>query len=140
MKHEESAEVPEPNASSDQEFAVVGAKEVSLVAATEGSSETVSPNAVSPDAVSPDAVSPVAAGAETALSDLDRAILDFEGLVWKKTALKERAISTNLGISPIQYYQRLVALTRIQQAYEYAPAVIRKLRDAYTQRTSRKLV
>lgn len=130
MKHEESAEVPEPNASSDQEFAVVGAKEVSLVAATEGSSETVSP----------DAVSPGAAGAETALSDLDRAILDFEGLVWKKTALKERAISTNLGISPIQYYQRLVALTRIQQAYEYAPAVIRKLRDAYTQRTSRKLV
>lgn len=70
------------------------------------------------------------------LSELDQAILDFESKFWKKTAVKERAIAQSLGIAPIVYYQRLIALTRMPEALTYAPAVVRRLIDTYEQRTS----
>lgn len=68
------------------------------------------------------------------LSDLDRAILDFEGRLWKKTAIKERAIGIELQMPPTQYYLRLAALVRTPQAAQYAPATVAKVL-AYRART-----
>ena len=88
------------------------------------------------DSAAESAVPEQAAG----LSDLDQAILDFEALLWKKTALKERAIAQQLGIAPMVYYQRLIALSTMEEAAAYAPSVVRKLTDSYAARSSRKLI
>ncbi len=74
------------------------------------------------------------------LSPLEREILDFESKLWKKTAIKERAITTQLGIAPIQYYQYLAALMERPEAIEYAPATVRRLTEAFAARTARRLV
>jgi hypothetical protein len=60
--------------------------------------------------------------------------------LWKKTAIKERAISTQLGIAPIQYYQYLAALMERPEAIEYAPATVRRLTEAFAARTAKRLV
>ena len=74
------------------------------------------------------------------LNRLDQQILEFEGRLWKKTALKERAIAQELELTPIQYYQRLAALIRDDRALKYAPATVRKLRDVRLTRAAKRLV
>ncbi len=74
------------------------------------------------------------------LSPLEREILDFESKLWKKTAIKERAISTQLGITPIRYYQYLAALMERPEAAQYAPATVRRLSEALAARTAQRLL
>ncbi|GEM_PF-990926 len=73
------------------------------------------------------------------LSNQDRAILDFESRLWKKTAVKERAIGVELGITPATYYQRLLALSRMPHAFEYAPAALGRLTRAAEHRRSGRI-
>lgn len=73
------------------------------------------------------------------LTELDRAILDFESQLWKKTAIKERAITQQLGLAPLKYYQRLVMLAKSPAASEYAPVTVRRLNEAFAQKPSRRL-
>lgn len=63
-----------------------------------------------------------------ALSDRDRAILDFEGSWWTQPGPKEVAIRDRLGLSPTRYYQVLNDLVESPDAIEYDPLVVRRLR------------
>ncbi|HLI53341.1 MAG TPA: DUF3263 domain-containing protein [Acidimicrobiales bacterium] len=63
-----------------------------------------------------------------ALSDRDRAILDFEGSWWTQPGPKEAAIRARLGMSPSRYRQLLAALVDSDEAAVAAPLVVRRLR------------
>ena len=68
--------------------------------------------------------------APAALSERDRAVLDFEGRQWPAMGVKERAIRERLGMSATQYYQLLNALLDDPRALAHAPGVVNRLRRA----------
>ena len=63
-----------------------------------------------------------------ALSDRDRAILDFERSWWLEPGPKEVAIKTRFELSPTRYYQVLNDLLESPDAIAYDPLVVRRLR------------
>ena len=63
-----------------------------------------------------------------ALSDRDRAILDFERTWWKEPGSKEAAIRQRFALSPTRYYQVLGVLLTSPEAVTYDPLVVRRLR------------
>ncbi|MCU4186897.1 DUF3263 domain-containing protein [Acidiferrimicrobium sp. IK] len=63
-----------------------------------------------------------------ALSDRDRAILDFERTWWAQTGPKEDAIRSQFGLSSTRYYQLLGVLMDAPEAEAYDPLVVRRLR------------
>jgi hypothetical protein len=63
-----------------------------------------------------------------ALSDRDRAILDFERSWWLETGPKEVAIKARFELSPARYYQVLNELLESPDAIAYDPLVVRRLR------------
>lgn len=64
------------------------------------------------------------------LSDLDRAVLDFEGRFWRYAGAKEAAIVAEFGTTVTRHYQRVAALLGRPEAVAYAPATVRRLRAA----------
>ncbi len=73
-----------------------------------------------------------------ALSDRDRAILDFERGWWLDTGPKKQAIEIRLRISPALYYRRLSELIGSDEAMGHDPLVIRRLRRLRHQRLGRR--
>ncbi|MGH9078240.1 MAG: DUF3263 domain-containing protein [Acidimicrobiales bacterium] len=69
-----------------------------------------------------------------ALSDRDRAILDFERSWWTGPGPKEDAIRDQLGLSSAGYYRRLAGLVGGDDALGYDPLVVRRLRRLRAQR------
>jgi hypothetical protein len=65
---------------------------------------------------------------EMALSERDRAILDFERSWWTEPGPKELAIRQRFDLSATRYYQVLNALLDSYEAVEYDPLVVRRLR------------
>lgn len=65
-----------------------------------------------------------------ALSERDRAILDFERSWWTEPGPKERAIRARLGMSPTRYRQILAGLVESTDAEAFDPLVVRRLRKA----------
>ncbi|MCX7621347.1 MAG: DUF3263 domain-containing protein [Acidimicrobiales bacterium] len=63
-----------------------------------------------------------------ALTDRDKAILDFERTWWNETGPKEALIRERFGLSATRYYQILNELLEAPEAYEYDPLVVRRLR------------
>jgi hypothetical protein len=63
-----------------------------------------------------------------ALSDRERAILDFERTWWAEPGPKELAIRERFQLSATRYYQVLNALLESPDAIEYDPLVVRRLR------------
>ena len=63
-----------------------------------------------------------------ALSERDRAILDFERSFWTQGGPKELAIRERFDLSATRYYQVLNALLESADALEYDPLVVRRLR------------
>lgn len=63
-----------------------------------------------------------------ALTDRDRAILDFERVWWMEPGSKEAAIRHRFALSPARYYQVLGALLTSPEALAYDPLVVRRLR------------
>ena len=63
-----------------------------------------------------------------ALSERDRAILDFERSWWTEEGAKEAAIRRRFQLSPGRYYQVLGALLATPEAAAYDPLVVRRLR------------
>ena len=63
------------------------------------------------------------------LSDVQRAILDFERQWWRQPGAKEQAIRDTFSMSPTRYYQTLNALLDLPGALSYdAPLIHRLLR------------
>src|SRR3989442_10607314 len=65
---------------------------------------------------------------EVALSERDKAILDFERSWWAEPGPKELAIRQRFDLSATRYYQVLGALLESPDAVEYDPLVVRRLR------------
>jgi len=63
-----------------------------------------------------------------ALSDRERAIIDFERSWWAEPGPKELAIRTRFQLSATRYYQVLNALLESSDAVAYDPLVVRRLR------------
>ena len=63
-----------------------------------------------------------------ALSDRDRAVLEFERSWWTEPGLKEAAIRARLGLSPARYRQILSALVDSDEAEVFDPLLVRRLR------------
>ena len=69
-----------------------------------------------------------------ALSDRDRAILDFERGWWLVPSTKGDAIRYRLHLSPTRYYQLLNQLLDDPEADDYDPLVVHRLRRARQER------
>jgi hypothetical protein len=65
---------------------------------------------------------------EMALSEREQAILDFERSWWTEPGPKELAIRQRFDLSATRYYQVLNALLDSQEAVDYDPLVVRRLR------------
>lgn len=63
-----------------------------------------------------------------ALTDRDRAILDFERSWWTEDVPKELAIRSRFDLSATRYYQVLNDVLEMPEAVEYDPLVVRRLR------------
>ena len=63
-----------------------------------------------------------------ALSERDRAILDFERTWWTEPGPKELAIRERFDLSPTRYYQVVNDLLDCADALDYDPLVVRRLR------------
>lgn len=63
-----------------------------------------------------------------ALTDKDRAVLDFEGSWWQVGGPKEVRIREQLELSPTRYYAMLQELIESADAMEYSPLVVRRMR------------
>jgi hypothetical protein len=63
-----------------------------------------------------------------ALSERERAILDFERTWWIEPGPKEAAIRARFDLSPTRYYQLLNDLLESPDALEYDPLVVRRMR------------
>jgi len=63
-----------------------------------------------------------------ALSERDRAILDFERSWWQEAGLKEDAIRLRFALSATRYYQIVHELLDEAEAMTYDPLVVRRLR------------
>ena len=63
-----------------------------------------------------------------ALSERERAILEFEGSWWTVPGPKEAAIKAQLGISPSRYREILGLLIDSPEAESLSPLLIRRLR------------
>ena len=66
--------------------------------------------------------------ARVALTDRDRAILDFERSWWTEPGPKESAIRARFELSPTRYYKLLSEMLDDPAAVDYDPLVVRRLR------------
>ena len=63
-----------------------------------------------------------------ALSERDRAILDFERTWWTEPGPKDAAIRARFGVSPTRYYRLLNEVLESAEAMAYDPLVVLRLR------------
>lgn len=63
-----------------------------------------------------------------ALTDRERSILDFERTWWTEPGSKESAINERFELSTTRYYQLLNELLDSDEAAEFDPLVVRRLR------------
>jgi hypothetical protein len=63
-----------------------------------------------------------------ALTDRDKAILDFERAWWTEAGPKDTAIRERFELSGTRYYQLLAELLDDEEALGYDPLLIRRLR------------
>ncbi|MFE6736899.1 DUF3263 domain-containing protein [Microbacterium sp. NPDC057659] len=73
------------------------------------------------------------------LTDRDRAILALEAAWPRHGGAKEERIRTQLGMSPARYYQLLGRLIETEQALEFDPLLVRRLRRIRDARTDRRV-
>ena len=63
-----------------------------------------------------------------ALTERDRAIIEFERTWWSEDASKESIIRERFELSTTRYYELLGELIDSEEAYDFDPLVIRRLR------------
>jgi hypothetical protein len=74
-----------------------------------------------------------------ALSDRDKAILDFERSWWTEPGPKDAVIRARLGLSPTRYYALLAVLMSSPDAVAYDPLLVRRLRRSRQRRRRARL-
>jgi hypothetical protein len=73
-------------------------------------------------------VGPQASLDRMALTDRDRAILDFERSWWTESGPKDTAIRERFELSGTRYYQLVAEMLDDPEAMEYDPLLVRRLR------------
>ncbi|MDX1658345.1 MAG: DUF3263 domain-containing protein [Nitriliruptorales bacterium] len=73
-------------------------------------------------------MSPFHDDTEFALDERSRSILDFEREWWKYAGAKEQAIRERFDLSPTRYYQLLNRIMDDDDALEYDPMLVKRLR------------
>ena len=68
-----------------------------------------------------------------ALSDRDRAILEFEQGWWLEPGTKEAALRARLDLSPSRYRELLYAVIDAPDAMAFDPLVVRRVRKVREQ-------
>jgi len=63
-----------------------------------------------------------------ALTERDRAIIEFERSWWSEEGSKESIIRERFELSTTRYYELLGDLIDSEEAYDFDPLVIRRLR------------
>ncbi|MBF4460841.1 MULTISPECIES: DUF3263 domain-containing protein [unclassified Pseudoclavibacter] len=72
------------------------------------------------------------------LSDLERALLDFEDLNPRQNAAKAAAIRDRFGWSTTQYYRNLATLIETPAALAHQPMLVGRLRRARERRADER--
>lgn len=62
----------------------------------------------------------------TALTELERELLDFEGKTWRYQSMKEQAARDQFDMTAVRYQQVINALIRRPEALAYAPMLVRR--------------
>jgi len=75
---------------------------------------------------------------EDALTDRERAVLDFETQWWRHAGAKEQAIRDTFDLSPTRYYQLVNALLDRPAALAYDPVLVKRLRRLRASRSRRR--
>ena len=68
-----------------------------------------------------------AAIVDAALTEPQRAMLEFERQWWRQPGAKEQAIRDTFGVTPTRYYQSLNALLDLPGALTYDAALVHRL-------------
>ena len=76
-----------------------------------------------PDDIARDAAAIVGA----ALTEPERAMLEFERSWWQRGGAKEQAIRDTFGVTPTRYFQSLNSLLASPAALRYDPALVHRL-------------
>lgn len=79
-------------------------------------------------------------GVQQNLSEHQLEILAFEKKFFKYAGIKERAIATELGMTPTQYYQQVFALLEHPGAAALEPALIARLNNLREGRQRRRVL
>ncbi|HKA04522.1 MAG TPA: DUF3263 domain-containing protein [Acidimicrobiales bacterium] len=74
-----------------------------------------------------------------ALTDQERAVLDFERNWWTVDGVKEVLIEERLGLTASRYYRQLNELLDRSDALEHDPLVVRRLRRLRERRRRARL-
>lgn len=61
------------------------------------------------------------------LSDVERAMLDFEARQWLSAGVKQDAARDLFGLTPTGYHQQLLVLIQREEAIAYRPIVCARL-------------
>ena len=72
------------------------------------------------------------------ISDRDRAILTLDAAWPRHTGMKEETIRAQLGMSPARYYQLLGRLIETEEALQFDPLLVRRLRRLRDARAVRR--
>lgn len=75
-----------------------------------------------------------------ALTERDKAIIDFERAWWTEAGPKDTAIRERFELSGTRYYQLLAELLDDPEALEYDPLLIRRLRRTRDRRRRARVV
>jgi hypothetical protein len=69
-----------------------------------------------------------------ALTDKDKAMLDFAALWWKNPGALEAEVRDRFDCSPTRYWQRVHYLAGTPEAALYAPSTVNRLRRTVARR------
>ena len=72
------------------------------------------------------------------LTDLERDILDFAGLTWRSTGLRDQAIRERFDLSGWRYAQLLTGLLDRPEALAHAPVTVHRLRRLRDRRAAER--
>lgn len=73
-----------------------------------------------------------------ALTDTQKAVLDFERQLWKYAGAKEAAIRAKFGMSLVRYNQVVAHLLSQPEALAYAPHTTRRLQRLRDKRMAQR--
>jgi hypothetical protein len=89
-----------------------------------------------PDLVVPAQVARDAAAiVDTALTEQQRAMLDFERQWWRQPGAKEQAIRDTFGLTPTRYYQALNGVLDLPAAIGYDASLVHRLQRVRAEAT-----